>query len=476
MSRLFSTVLVLALSIPAALAAEPADKLPAPIAQALKHQGLSERGLSIFVQEVGQAAPLLTVNADTPRNPASTMKLLTTLAALEELGPAYSWKTEAYATAPVGNGVLNGDLYIKGYGDPYLVIEHFWRFLRALRKSGLQTIRGDLVIDQSYFEPVTGRPADFDHRPHRAYNVQPHALLVNFQAVNFRFLPQPGAQGVRIVADPQPAQLVIDNRVRLTQGPCRGGARGLDMRVAQNGTLQKLVFSGRYSADCGEDGFYRVVTGPDSYVYGVFKSLWTEMGGQFEGGMREGTVPAGAQLLHSTDSPPLAEVIRDVNKYSNNVMTRQILLTLGAEKYGPPGTVDKGSAAVHAWLAQKGLSFPELVLDNGSGLSRDGRISARHLGELLLTAWQSPYMPEFLASLPILSMDGTLAHRDGGPLAGRAHLKTGSLDNVRAQAGIVLDEHGRRMVMVILHNDARAESAAGEAVQNALLAWINNRP
>lgn len=475
MSRLLSAFLALAMTMSPVLAATPGDALPAPVARVLKQQGLSTRGLSVFVQEVGQAAPLLTLNADTPRNPASTMKLVTTLAALEELGPAYTWKTEAWATAPVRDGVLNGDLYIKGYGDPYLVIEHFWRFLRALRKAGLQTINGDLVIDQSYFEPVSGRPADFDHRPLRAYNVQPHALLVNFQAVNFRFLPQPGSERVQIVADPQPAQLAIDNRVRLTQGPCRGGARGLGMRVAQQGGLQKLVFSGRYSADCGDDSYYRVVTGPDSYTYGVFKSLWAELGGQFTGTMHEGTVPEGAQLLHATQSPSLAEIIRDVNKYSNNVMTRQILLTLGAEKYGPPGTVDKGSAAVHAWLAQKGLAFPELVLDNGSGLSRDGRISARHLGEVLLTAWQSPYMPEFLASLPILSMDGTLAHRSGGALAGRAHLKTGSLDNVRAQAGIVLDERGRRIVMVILHNDARAESAAGEAVQNALLAWIANR-
>jgi D-alanyl-D-alanine carboxypeptidase/D-alanyl-D-alanine-endopeptidase (penicillin-binding protein 4) len=476
MPRLFFTVLALVLSIPVAPAAESADKMPAPIAQVLKRHGLSDRGLSIFVQEVGQAVPLLTVNADTPRNPASTMKLLTTLAALEELGPAYTWKTEAYATAPVRNGVLDGDLYIKGYGDPYLVIEHFWRFLRALRKSGLQTIHGDLVIDQGYFEPVSGRPADFDQRPQRAYNVQPHALMVNFQAVNIRFVPQPRARRVQIVADPQPAQLTIDNRVRLTRGPCRGGARGLGMKVAQSGGLEKLVFSGRYSIDCGDDEFYRVVDKPDSYIYGVFKSLWTEMGGQFEGGMREGTVPADAQLLHSTNSPPLAEIVRVVNKYSNNVMTRQILLTLGAEKYGPPGTVDKGGEAIRAWLAQKGLAFPELVIDNGSGLSRDGRISARHLGELLLTAYQSPYMPEFLASLPILSVDGTLAHRYGGTLAGRAHLKTGSLDNVRAQAGIVLDEHGRRVVMVILHNDARADTPAGEAVQNALLAWVNNRP
>ena len=456
--------------------ADPRGELPPEISQALKRQGLSERGLSVYVHEIGQPEPLVSVNADTPRNPASTMKLLTTLAALEELGPAYTWKTEAYATAPIREGVLDGDLYIKGYGDPFLVIEHFWRFLRALRKSGLETIRGDLILDQSFFEPVPGQPADFDHRANRAYNVQPRALLVNFQVVNIRFLPQPAAQRVQIVVDPQPAQLAIDNRVRLARGPCRGGARAVGMGVAQRADFQRIVFSGRYSADCGDDELYRVVAEADSYIHGVFRSLWTEMGGHFEGGVRAGIVPEQARLLHSALSPPLAEIIRVVNKYSNNVMTRQILLTLGAEKYGPPGSVDKGSEALRAWLGQKGLNFPELVIENGSGLSREARISARHLGQVLLAAYESPYMPEFLSSLPILSMDGTLKRRDGAGLAGRAHLKTGSLNNVRAQAGIVLDERGRRVVMVILHNDARADTPAGEAVQNALLAWINNRP
>jgi serine-type D-Ala-D-Ala carboxypeptidase/endopeptidase (penicillin-binding protein 4) len=456
--------------------AAPSETLPAEAMQVLKRNGLSARGLSVYVHEVGQSEPVLTVSADTPRNPASTMKLLTTLVALEELGPAYTWKTEAYATAPVREGVLDGDLYIKGYGDPYLVIEHFWRFLRALRKGGLTEIRGDLIIDQNFFEPVPGQPTDFDHRPQRAYNVQPHALLVNFQAVNFRFLPLPGQQRVQIVADPQPAQLAIDNRVRLTNGPCGGGARAVGMQVADRAGLQKMVFSGRYSVHCGDDDYYRVVAEPDQYIGGVFKTLWQEMGGRFAGGVREGVVPDGALLLHSAISPPLSEIIRVVNKYSNNVMTRQLLLTLGAEKLGPPGTVDKGVAIIHEWLRQQHLEFPELVLENGAGLSREERISARHLGEVLLAAWRSPYMPEFLASLPILSMDGTLKHRFGGGLAGRAHLKTGSLNDVRAQAGIVLDEHGRRMVVVILQNAPSAESAAGEAVQSALLDWVNRRP
>jgi len=227
---------------------------------------------------------------------------------------------------------------------------------------------------------------------------------------------------------------------------------------------------------CGDDDFYRVVAEPNNYIHGVFKTLWLEMGGRFTGGVREAVVPDGATLLHSALSPPLSEIIRVVNKYSNNVMTRQLLLTLGAEKHGAPGTVEKGIAVIYEWLQQRNLEFAELVLENGSGLSREERISARHLGAVLLAAWQSPYMPEFLASLPILSMDGTLKRRSGGGLAGRAHLKTGSINNVRAQAGVVLDEHSRRMAVVILHNAASADTAAGEQVQNAVLAWVNTRP
>jgi len=474
MPRALALILGLFVVMPAQSA--PSETLPAEVTQVLKRHGLSAQGLSVYVQEVGQPEPVLAVSADAPRNPASTMKLLTTLVALEELGPAYTWKTEAYASAPVRAGVLDGDLYIKGYGDPYLVIEHFWRFLRALRKGGLTEIRGDLVIDQGFFEPAAGQAADFDRRPQRAYNVQPQALLVNFQAVNFRFLPQQRQQRVQIIADPQPAQLAIDNRVRLTNGPCSGGARGVGLQVADRAGLQKMVFSGRYSVHCGDDDFYRVVAESGNYIHGVFKTLWQEMGGRFAGGVREGVVPDGAMLLHSAMSPPLSEIIRVVNKYSNNVMTRQLLLTLGAEKQGAPGTVEKGITVIYEWLMQHNLEFAELVLENGSGLSREERISARHLGEVLLAAWQSPYMPEFLASLPILSMDGTLKRRSGGGLAGRAHLKTGSLNNVRAQAGVLLDERGRRMVVVVLHNAASADTAAGEQVQNALLAWINQRP
>ncbi len=473
------TILLLGLFwLPVAYSATPgADSLPAPVAAALRHNGFPTRGFSLYVHEIGEADPALAVSADVPRLPASTIKLLTTLAALEELGPARRWKTEVYVTEPVRDGRLAGDLYIKGYGDPYLVIEHFWRFLRALRAAGLETIEGDLILDQSHFAPEAGDAADFDNQPLRAYNVLPTALLVNFQAVNFRFIPQPGTGRVQIVADPLPANVEVENRVTLGDAPCRGWARRLGMKLRQAADSTRVIFSGRYDADCGSHELFRVISEPAPYILGLFHSLWAELGGRFEGGVREGTVPAEANLYYTAWSPPLGDVIRSVNKFSNNVMARQLLLTLGAEQAGAPGTTEKGIQAVRHWLKRRQLIFPELVLENGAGLSRAETITARHLAQVLLAGWHSPYMPEYISSLAVAAMDGTLRRRfNDAEFEGRMHLKTGSLRDARSVAGYVLDRAGRRVVVVCLHNHDKADTPAGERVQEAVLQWVHERP
>jgi D-alanyl-D-alanine carboxypeptidase/D-alanyl-D-alanine-endopeptidase (penicillin-binding protein 4) len=474
--RVFAALLCALLPATATPASPPAaERLPAPVAATLKRFGLSTRGFSAWVQVVGEAEPRLAFNAEVARNPASSIKVLTTLAALEILGPAHTWKTEAYAVSPIRDGRLAGDLYLKGYGDPFFVIEHYWRFLRELRNDGLVTIGGDLVLDQSHFAPSREDPADFDGRPTRAYNVQPAALLVNFQAVRFHLLPQPHLGRVRIVADPHLAGLEIVNRIELRRNHCREGTRRLGMHLT-NGERERAVFSGRYDAACGEFELFRVVSDATRYHHGVFRRLWGEQGGQFDGKVREGRVPDGARLLHAQASPPLAEVVRAVNKFSNNVMTRQLLLTLGA-RAGPPGTEARSIDEIRRWLAARQLEFPELVLENGSGLSRNERISARNLARVLAAGYESPVMPEFLSSLPISAMDGTLERRFGGtPLAGRLHLKTGSLDGVRTLAGYLLDAKGRRVIVVSLHNDVHLHTANGEQAQDALLNWAYGLP
>lgn len=436
---------------------------------------MASSGLSLYVHRVGEAEPVLSHLPDVPRNPASAMKLLTTLAALEILGPAYTWRTEAWVDGPIVDGRLQGNLYLKGYGDPYLVIEQFWRFVRAIRQSGIQTIGGDVVFDQEYFLPATVDPAEFDGRPTRAYNAQPSALLVNFQAVNLRFLPEPGLGKLAIVAEPRPASLHVDNRVKLVHEACRGWSRQLGMRVEQGEQHDTVVLTGSYPVACGANEMFRVLSQQQRYLSGVFKTLWAELGGGLEGEARHGMVNPSARLLYTHSSPALGEIVRYINKFSNNVMTGQLLLTLGAERQGAPGTPSKGIATLHAWLSERDLEFPELVLDNGAGLSRSERISARHLAKIVQAGLDSPYMPEFLASLPLMGMDGTLQRRSGG-LSGRARLKTGSLDDVRSRAGIVTDRHGRQYILVALHNAARADGYAGEAVQEALLGWLDNLP
>lgn len=448
--------------------------LPEPVAAALRAQGIPADAVAVFVQQVDAAVPLLTHNADRAMNPASAMKLLTTYAGLELLGPAHTWQTEIHATVAPQGEVLEGDLILKGYGDPALTQEQFWSLVRALRQKGVRVIRGDLVLDQSYFVPTADDPGAFDGEPYRPYNTPPGALLVNFNATRFDFAADPGTGRVRIVADPDMAQLRIVNRLALSHVPCADWQSRLGYQVWREGNGVAVEFGGSYSLACGEKSLHLSLFDHAVYVEQLFRRLWREQGGAFEGALRAGSVGDAAHLLVRTTSPPLADVVRMINKHSNNVMARQMLISIGAAQNGAPGSAAAGAAAIRRWLAGKGLEFPELVIDNGAGLSRIERISARHLGELLLAAYASPRMPELVSSLPIVAVDGTLQRRlQGSPLAGRGHLKTGSLDGVRAIAGYLMDAGGRRWVVVCLVNDPRA--AVSHAAQDALLQWLYAR-
>jgi D-alanyl-D-alanine carboxypeptidase/D-alanyl-D-alanine-endopeptidase (penicillin-binding protein 4) len=407
-------------------------------------------------------------------NPASSMKLVTTYAALELLGPAYRWKTESYAAGPLTGEALNGDLILKGYGDPKLTLENFWLLLRDLRQRGVRDIRGGVLLDQSYFEPTANDPAAFDNEPLRAYNVLPQALQVNFNAIRIRLLPQADNKALRVVADPAPPSLRVVSYLEMDIAPCGDWREGFVTEVTTVGSERVLILRGRFSAACGEKSFNLNLLPNGHYVDSVFRLLWSELGGTLNGSVRAGELPAGATPLARFDSPPLGDTIRDINKFSNNVMARQLFLTLGAEQFGPPATPRKGAEAIENWLASKGLDFPELVLENGSGLSRLERISPRHLGMLLLSASNSPVFGEFESSLPIVAVDGTMKKRlQDHAVAGHAHIKTGSLEGVRSVAGYVFDAKGRRMAVVAMVNDPRA--GASRPVLDALLQWVYER-
>lgn len=454
---------------PAVPAAE--NDLPATVLAALNVRNVQDDSLSIFVQDLASGEVILEHHADADRNPGSTIKLLTTLVALDMLGPAYTWRTEVFALGDVENGVLDGDLLLKGYGDPFLVTERVWQLLRRVRQSGIREIDGDLLIDDSWFYLPEHNPAEFDRQPLRAYNVAPNALLMNFKVVRYWFEPEHDTNTVHVWLDPPLENLVVDNQLSLRPASCRGFQRGIT--ISANEAVDRMTLSGRFPAGCKRYAMDRTALSHNEFVYGLFISLWRESGGEFRGGWRNVVADEDLEPLLSFDSIPLADVITRINKYSNNVMARQLLFTLSAEVLGEPGTEEGGRAVIAGWLADTGFEFDGLKLDNGAGLSRESRMSVRNMGALLEHAWRQPYMPEYVSSLSLAGMDGTLRRRFDDPrLDGNAHLKTGSLDHVTAIAGYVQARSGRRFAVATMQNYEDVHRGPGQEVQEALLRWV----
>ena len=456
-----------------------ANDLPAPVAQALKGAGIPVAATAVWVREVDANRPLVAVNPRAAMNPASTMKLVTTYAALDLLGPAYVWKTEAFASGALSDGVLSGDLHLKGGGDPKLTYDQFERLLRQIRARGIREIRGDLVLDRSAFAINGADPGRFDAQPMRPYNVAPDALLVNFKAVTLQLIPDPVQKALTVSMEPAPVNLDLINKITLGNGNGHGNGCGdwrerLRADTFSHGLTTRLVLTGVFPQSCGEQRWNIAVQEHPQFVLGVFQQLWAELGGALTGGVREGAVPADARAIGVLPSPTLGEVVRDINKFSNNVMARQLFLTLGMEAGRRPASAADADAAIRSWLDLRGLNMPELVLENGSGLSRRERITAEGLGRLLQAAWRSSVMPELMASLPVTATDGTMKKRlKQNGVAGQAHIKTGSLEGVRSLAGYVLDKGGRRWIVVFFVNHPNA--GAAQPAQDALLDWVYER-
>ncbi len=457
-------------------------ELPSTVVDALQKAGIPQASVAIYVQPVDGIAPTLSLNADKSMNPASVMKLVTTTAALDLLTPAYRWKTEVYKDGNVNSGVLAGNLIIKGYGDPRFKAQEFWRLLMSLQQAGIKEIKGDLIIDKSVFARSIGDRHTFDEETWRAYNAEPSAFLVNGRNTSFKFVATD--VGVNISQEFELSEVQVVNNMKLAQGACGEWRSRFGYTVKQkescgnvncNKTAAAVVtFNGIFSPECGERYLELSVLDDEQYAFATFKKLWSELGGKFNGKLKVQESPASALKVLEQASDPLGYVVRDINKWSNNLMARQLLLTLALEKQAAPASETKGAAVIKSWLATKNINASELVIENGSGLSRTERISAEHLGQLLVSTYQSPVMPELMASLPILAQDGTVKKRLNdsaiySAIQGRAHLKTGSLDGVSTIAGYVLDAQNRRHVMVMLVNDKKAEAA--KKAQDALIEW-----
>jgi D-alanyl-D-alanine carboxypeptidase/D-alanyl-D-alanine-endopeptidase (penicillin-binding protein 4) len=445
--------------------------LPQSVQKELARAGVPASAVSVVVEPVLDGPVLVSHEAKAPVNPASVMKLVTTYAALDLLGPAFTFRTDFLLDGALARGVLDGNLVIRGGGDPKLTYDNLWRIAHQLRARGLREIRGDVVVDRGYFAPVAHDPGRFDNEPRRAYNVGIDALLVNFQAVNFTVAPD--AAGVRVSAEPDFPNVQVVSRIALVQESCGDWRRNIKVDFEETGLIATVAFSGTFSQECGEKSWaLRLFDGP-RYTEAAWRWVWSEAGGVLRGKVRAGPTPVGATLLHRHESEPLANLVRDTNKFSNNVMARHVFLALSAERSGAPGEARASERIVREWLRTRAIDAPELSIENGSGLSRTDRVSAATVAAVLRSAWASPLMPELTASLPVFAVDGTLKTRRGGAV-GQAHLKGGTLTGVQSVAGYVLDARGRRWIVVMIVNHPGANAA--QPAIDALVEWVYRLP
>ncbi len=464
MRRLFICLLLAATSMSTLAAA----RLPAQVAAELKRAGVPLDAVALDVRPADGGKSLLAINHEHAVKPASVMKLLTTQAALELLGPDYRWITRVHANGPVEGDVLRGDLVFEGGGDPRFAHEDLWRLLSRLRGMGLREIRGNLVLDRRLFRVELNDAASFDGRPERAYNAPADAMLLDAKALSLTLRPRAAGQPVLLASEPMLSGFAIMPPVA-ADVPCQN-LRG---QLQPQFTIQGLRFTGVYPLSCGERelNFHLYTLDHLQYFGAAFRALWLQLGGVFTGAVLDGQVRAESRELLRWTSGPLGAQIRDINKFSNNVMARNLLLSLVAQRGGEPATTTAAVVRVSDWITASGLDARTVLLQNGSGLSREERISAATLAALLQRAWQQPTMPEFVSALPIAGIDGTMAKRfEHSALKGRAHIKTGSLDDVASIAGYVTARSGKRIAVVCIINHPKANDA--RAAFDSLLAWI----
>ena len=449
---------------PSLLGAEHDSELPAPILRLMQTLDLPAQSLSVVLRDVQSGLEPMHFHAQEERSPASLIKLVTTQAALDLLGPAFVWQTPVYVTGPIQGGVLQGSVYVRGSGDPKFNLEAATKMLQSLKAMGVQRIEGDWVIDKSLFDAPAKDPGAFDGEPFKPYNVGADAMLVNFNALLLTFTPDAVLPVAHMRVQPPLWGLRDPLTVPLSPGPC---ADYRSMLMADFSQAMEIRMGGTYPKACGQQVWPMAPPRPQEYSVRALAGLWRDLGGEISGEFKLGSVPKGLMPLWSQDSPTLAEVIRDMNKYSNNVMAHQLYLSLSAYALQKGSDVASAQILRQWWKAR--FTAPEPLTQEGSGLSRDDRMSARAFTQLLQYAWESPYSAELIASLPIAGIDGTLKRSHA---AGGAHLKTGSLNGVLGVAGYVQGKNQHRYSLVVLINHPNAAKA--RPLIDAWIEWAAN--
>ena len=441
--------------------------LPVTVKNALTSSGLSFEQLSVSLIPLDGGKLNLSWRDHVKVQPASTEKMITTLAALELLGPDWRWKTSYSYSGTIDNRTLSGTLFIKGGGDPTYVSENLWRDLSRLKSLGIDRIEGNVVIDRSYFEKDYQDPAfreDWD----RPYTAPADAALLNYRSIAMTITPEVNKKQATVTVAPQLIGLVTPSTVKMSRQ--RGCVRWRQALELDLDDPMEPEFDGALPSGCDEKVLAYLAPDANQYWEMFLRTVASQVGLTWQGEVFEGIAPAESKLLFDVWSEDLGTIVKLTNKFSNNVLAKHILLSLAAnDSPGIPASYARARAIVNTWLQQKvGIGAGEVLFDNGSGLSRQARVTARAMTRLISYGWKSPRMPEWLASFPISAIDGTMSKRQVAP--GHAYIKTGLMNTVKSAGGIIQARSGKRYAIFAMVQGKKATET--DAPIDRLIEWV----
>ncbi|OEZ91917.1 D-alanyl-D-alanine carboxypeptidase DacB precursor [Janthinobacterium sp. HH107] len=467
-------------------------QLPESVSLLLRGANIPEDAMGAIVLRGNTT--VLSHGAERSMQPASTMKLVTTAVGLEQLGPIFRGRTELRTSADVINGVLKGDLILRGGADTDFNADVLEHMLQTLRNQGIVKIKGDLILDRQLFQPARpdiGVPP-FDESAEFRYNVIPDALLLNTNLLDINM--NSTDRQLSILMQPPLENVSITSDMKLVKGNCarwEDGWRPPEYRRDASGKLQ-VILHGTFPQNCSKATSINVLDRND-YADRLFRATWKRLGGTITGTVREAPLtglpptaePVGTRMLADHVARALPEVLRDINKTSDNTLARTLFLSLGSLQSdgwlgsrpvamaAPEDTASRARQVIQEWFQRHHIDTQGMLVDNGSGLSRTGRIAPAQMAGVLQAMQQSPWAPEFQSSLPIVALDGTMRKRLlNSPAAARARIKTGTLKNVVAIAGYVPDANNQQCVVVAMINSDLVGNGNGRAAVDALIEWV----
>jgi D-alanyl-D-alanine carboxypeptidase/D-alanyl-D-alanine-endopeptidase (penicillin-binding protein 4) len=458
---------ILAVSSPLNAASSLSDRID----WILKRNGLQTSDLSIKIVSIPDGRVLYAKNPDRALNPASNIKLITMATALKELGPSFTFPTEFYSDSLIGKDGRIRDLWIKGYGDPLFVTEELEDLVKQMKAAGLKRIDGDVYVDDTYFDRygLTTYIADVNEK---LYSIMTGPLSFNYNSIKIHAKPaRKLGEKPKITLEPPTQYVSVENEAKTAWAGANVDLdaevkeepeTGPKSKVQRKKNLAAAVVSkdrnvirirGTIPNTIQEYNFQRGVPDPAVYTGTVIMEALQRQGITIKGGLKREAVPARALLLFTHSSKPLTEILKSLGKFSNNFTAEQLVKTIAAKRFGPPGSIPKGLKALRDYLESLGIPKRDFTLDNGSGLTRLSRVSASDFIRLLYDLYVSPWRDDFVAALSIAGVDGTLARKfHGGRITGKMYAKTGTLNDVKALSGYVFDEKAR-LAFSFLFND-----------------------